>query len=328
MTATVTRPDPGGVPGTRVRLFRRLPQFDVLGLLSIVVLIALAVVAVFGRQLAPYDANQQDLLSRLAPPVWAEGGSFSHVFGTDQLGRDIFSRLLVGARLTLLIGFSTAAIQVGIGSVLGLIAGYRGRLADTVIMRMVDIQMGFPTVLIILLIILILGSRPSTLILAIGLNGWMIFARFIRGEVLRIKGEPFVQAAKVTGMSGFSVARTHVLPHLRGRLTALYLMQVPRNILTAAALSFLGIGVTPPAVSWGLIIGDTQSIISVAPWPSVLAGLAIVITTASLYVFASWAEPRVDPLRRRTAGRSRAAGGRPAIDDSARARDVASQTRP
>jgi peptide/nickel transport system permease protein len=163
--------------------------------------------------------------------------------------------------------------------------------------------MGFPSLLLILLTLLLFGSTTSVLILAIGLNGWMIFARLMRSEVRRLKTEPYVQAAQVSGMSGLGVVRRHILPHLRGRIVAVYFLEVPRVILTAAGLSFLGLGVTPPDVSWGLMIGDARSLISVAYWPSLFAGLAIVITVASLYIFASWLEPRVDPMRRRAGGR-------------------------
>jgi peptide/nickel transport system permease protein len=299
MSVTTADPRPSLLGDDRRGALKRLAGADLLGGLSIFMLALLLVVSVFGTQLAPYDANAQALASRLVPPVWADGGSFAHILGTDQLGRDVFSRLLAGAKLTLLIGFAAAALEILIGALLGLIAGYRGGLTGSLIMRWTDIQMGFPAILMVLLMILVLGSGPVTLTVALALNGWMVFARLVRAEVARIKNEPFAEAAKVTGMPALALLTRHVVPHLRGRLTAMYLMEVPRVILSAAALSFLGLGVTPPDVSWGLVIGDSRSIISVAPWASVFAGLSIVVTVASLYVFASWAEPRIDPLRRR-----------------------------
>jgi peptide/nickel transport system permease protein len=299
MSAAAAPPGPAGLLARPRRAFGRLAGSDLLGGLSVVILALLLLASLFGQQLAPYDANAQDLASRLVPPAWSDGGSLAHVLGTDQLGRDVFSRLLVGTRLTLLVGFAAAALEILIGATLGLIAGYRGGLAERAIMRWTDIQMGFPAILMVLLVILVLGSGPVTLTVALALNGWMVFARLVRAEVARIKNEPFAEAARVTGMPALTLLARHVVPHLRGRLTALYLMEVPRVILSAAALSFLGLGVTPPDVSWGLVIGDARSIIAVAPWASVFAGLSIVVTVASLYVFASWVEPRVDPLRRR-----------------------------
>ena len=286
---------------TRPPRLCRLLGGDWLGNLSIVVLVILAIVAVFAPLLAPQDANDQSLTNRLAPPVfWAGEGSFDYPLGTDGLGRDILSRLIVGARLTLTVGLSAAAIATVIGVTLGILAGTKGGWIDAVIMRTADIQMGFPTVLMILLVILVFGSSPTTLIFAIGLNVWMFFTRLFRNETCRIVNEPYVAAARVTGMPGLALTARHVLPQLRGMIATVYLMEVPKAILSAAALSFLGIGITPPHVSWGLMIGDSQTFVSIAAWPAVFPGIAIAITVMALYMFASWAEPRLDPLRRRS----------------------------
>lgn len=287
---------------TRMQAVRSLGQRDWMGGIAIVILGFLLFISIFGSRLAP-DANQQDIPSRLQPPAWSAEGSWENPLGTDELGRDVAERLIVGARITLLIGFVAAAIEVLVGATLGLIAGYRGGLVDSFVMRLADIQMGFPTLLLILLMLLTFGSNTKVLILALGLNGWMIFARLMRSEVRRIKNEPYVQAARVAGMGSPRILRRHVLPHVRSRLVAVYFVEVPRVILSAAGLSFLGLGVTSSEVTWGLIIGDSRSIISVAYWPSLFAGLAIVISVASLYVLASWLEPRLDPMRRREAKR-------------------------
>lgn len=280
-----------------------LAHRDWLGYLAIGTLAVLVIFAIFGTLLVP-NANDQDLLNRLVPPVWSSDGSWEHVLGTDQLGRDVLGRIIVGTRLTLLIGFAAAGIEVLIGATLGLAAGYRGGWVEAAIMRWTDIQMSFPTLLLILLILLTFGSNSRTLIFALGLNGWMIFARLIRAEVKRIRDEPYVQSARVTGMKGATILRVHIVPQIRSRIVAVYLLEVPRVILSAAGLSFLGLGVSSGEVTWGLLIGDARSIISVAYWPSLFAGLAIVASVASLYIFASWLEPHIDPLRRRS-GRER-----------------------
>lgn len=292
----------------RLAVVRALGRRDWMGGAAICVLIVLAVISIFGSTLAP-TANAQDIPERLTPPAWDAEGSTDHLLGTDALGRDVLGRLLVGARVTLMIGFLAAGIEVLIGALLGLAAGYRGGWVEAVIMRWTDIQMGFPTLLVILLMLLTFGSNTRVLILALGLNGWMIFARLMRAEVRRIRDEPYVQAAKVAGMGPIHIVRRHIFPHVRSRLVAVYLLEVPRVILSAAGLSFLGLGVSAEDLTWGLMIGDSRSIISVAYWPSLFPGLAIVVSVASLYVFASWLEPRLDPKRKREfqAARSRPA---------------------
>lgn len=290
----------------RMSSLRALGRKDWLGGLAIAVLVALAVISVFGSTFAP-DANVQALPDRLTPPAWDQEGGWDHPLGTDALGRDVFQRLIVGARVTLMIGFLGAGIEVLIGALLGLVAGYRGGIIESFIMRWTDIQMGFPTLLVILLMLLTFGSNTRVLILALGLNGWMIFARLMRAEVRRIRDEPYVQAAKVAGMGATKVVRRHIFPHVRSRLVAVYLLEVPRVILSAAGLSFLGLGVSADDLTWGLMIGDARSIIAVAYWPSLFAGLAIVVSVASLYIFASWLEPHLDPMRKRAAQASRPA---------------------
>lgn len=286
--------------------FRALGQRDWLAGVAITVLVIFAIFAIFGNLIAP-DANAQHLRDRLQPPAWSDGGSWANPLGTDELGRNVFERLIVGTRITLLIGFVAAAIEVLIGATLGLIAGFRGGLFESFVMRWADIQMGFPTLLLILLSLLTFGSNTKVLILALGLNGWMIFGRLMRSEARRIKNEPFVHAAQVSGMPRRRLLSRHVVPHVRSRLVAVYLLEVPRVILAAAGLSFLGLGVSPDQVTWGLMIGDSRSIISVAYWPSLFPGLAIVCSVASMYVVASWLEPRIDPMRRRTRSTSKAA---------------------
>jgi peptide/nickel transport system permease protein len=283
---------------SRFRLLQRAARVDWVGWTAVVFLVILAIVCLAGQELAPYDARDQELLDRLTPPAWTAEGTSAHLLGTDALGRDLLSRIMVGARLTVFVGLAAAALEVAIGALLGLVAGYAGGRVGWAIMRWTDIQMAFPALLVILLVMLMLGPSVMTMILAIALNGWMVFARLTRAEVVRIKNEPFVQAAQVAGMHHRGVLGKHVLPHLRGRLVAAYLMEIPRVILVASGLSFIGLGITDPQISWGGIIGDGRSVISVAGWVSIFAGLAIVVTVASLYIFASWLEARIDPLRR------------------------------
>lgn len=261
-----------------------------------VYLLLMLILAVFGPALAPQDPAAQDLSSRLVPPGLSNDSG--HLLGTDKLGRDILSRLIVGARLDLGIGVAAAFFAATLGVVLGVLAGYKEGRADAVIMRWCDIQMGFPPGLFVMFMILLFGGDPLTMIIALGLHSWMMTARLIRSDVRGVSGEPFVHAAIVSGASTRTVLRRHVLPNIRGRATVGFLLEVPQLILAVATLNFLGLGVDPSHVSWGVEIGSSRDLLAVAWWPTVLPGLMIVSTVASLYVFASWIEPRLDPLRR------------------------------
>jgi peptide/nickel transport system permease protein len=280
---------------------------DWLGLAATGVLVTIILVAIFGPLIEPYPPNEQNLTDRLAPPAWDAGGSSAHLLGTDELGRDMLSRIIAGARIDLTIGFAGAAIEAIVGVTVGLVAGYFGGRTEKVLMWWTDIQMGFPVALLIIFILLLFGGGLWMLILALGLNAWMIFARLTRNEVRRLKETPFVQAALVTGASSFTILRRHILPHIRGAVTAVYLLEVPRVILAGTALSFVGLGIQPPQISWGMMISGSRDLLSVAYWIGVFPGIAIFVTVASLSLFASWIEPRIDPLRRRAMeARSRA----------------------
>ena len=280
-------------------LINRVIGHDWLVVIASVFLGLLFICVLFGPWIAS-GAQDQSLGNRLQPPFWNGGGSWSNPLGTDELGRDILERLIAGARITLVIGFAAAAVEVLMGATLGLIAGFRGGFVERFVMRWADIQMGFPTLLLILLFLLTFGSNTRILVLALGINGWMIFGRLMRSEARRIKNEMYVQAAKVAGMPSRQILWRHVFPHVRSRIVAVYLLEVPRVILAAAGLSFLGLGVSSDQITWGLMIGDSRSIISVAYWPSLFPGLMIVITVSSLYIVAAWLEPRLDSIRKRS----------------------------
>lgn len=284
--------------GTRFLSTGKTSQRDWVVGFALIVFLVVVLCAVFGSIIAP-NADSQNLRGRLTPPFWNAGGSWKHPLGTDELGRSILQRLIVGTQITLIIGFLAAAVEVAIGATLGLVAGYTGGFFERLVMRSADIQMGFPTLLLLLLFLLTFGSNTRVLILALGVNGWMIFGRLMHSEARRLKSEPFVLAAKVAGMSSFQIIWQHIVPHVRSRLVAIYLLEVPRVILAAAGLSFLGLGVSSNQITWGMMIGDSRSIISVAYWPSFFPGLALVITVSSLYIIASWLEPKLDLLQLR-----------------------------
>jgi ABC-type dipeptide/oligopeptide/nickel transport system permease subunit len=279
---------------TRPSVWSVLRQ-DKIGAISTLIVLLVIFIAVFGPMIAPHDPNDQILTATLRPPVWSNGGSAAHLLGTDQLGRDVFSQLLVGARYTMMIAVGAVILEGLIGIAIGLLAGYFGGWVDAICMRWCDIQMGFPGLLVVLLILLLAGPSPTTLIFAFAVNNWMIFARMIRSDVSRLKTEPYVDAARVTGMKGWRLTRRHILPHLTQRVVAVALIELPRLVLAESATSFLGLGVQPPNWSWGLMIGQSRNLIPVAYWLGVFTGLAIVITVLSLHFFARMIEPLIDP---------------------------------
>jgi peptide/nickel transport system permease protein len=270
-----------------------------IGYISGAFLVFLAVLVVFGPQIAPYDPEAQDLGAAMLPPFWAHGGTTQHWLGTDDLGRDLLSRIIVGARLTLLIALLGATFEAIIGVSAGLIAGFHGGWTDRVVMRVTDIQMAFPSVLMYLLIVLLIGSSPVIMALALAVNGWMVFARVTRMTVMRLRREGFVEAAVASGVRPRKVVTSHIIPHLRGTVLAVFLFEMPRFVLAESTLSFVGLGVHPPDVSWGLIIGSSRSLLASAPYLTVLPGIMIVLSAVSLNLFARYLDPVLDPQRRR-----------------------------
>jgi len=268
------------------------------GAIALTFIIVIIVFAIFGEALAPHDAHSQNLRERLLPTAWAEGGSMTHVLGTDSLGRDALSRIIVGTRVTLLIAVIAAGLEAGIGVPLGVIAGFKSGKVSSIIMRWVDIQMGFPAALLILFIILLTGGGTLIIPIALAVNGWMIFARVTRVSVSQLRATGFVEAAVASGISQTRIVVRHILPHISGTVLTIVLFEIPRIILAESTLSFIGLGVQPPAISWGLMIGGSRSLLQVAFHLSFFPGLFIMVTVLSMNMVSNWVEPILDPQRR------------------------------
>lgn len=284
----------------------RIWETDWAAALAMIFLALVALLCLFGPYIAPYDAAAQDLRNRLVPGIWSSEGTWAHPLGTDSLGRDMLSRLIVGARLDVAIGFSAAILSVGVGSVVGIVAGYwNGRLVDRLLMRWNDIQMGFPPGLFIIFLLLLFGGGVWTMVVALALNNWMMTARLIRSDTEQVRSQHFVQFAEVSGASSFQILAGHVMRNVRGRVVVAFMLEFPHMVLIAATINFLGLGIDSSQISWGVMIGASRDLLALAWWPTVLPGFMIVLTVSSIYVFASWLEPRMDPLHggRRTAGR-------------------------
>jgi peptide/nickel transport system permease protein len=295
-----------------VRAYSRALVHDKLALVAAVFLILLVLSAVFAPWVAPFDPDQQSLFMRNMPPMTMpeEGGSIPHILGTDQLGRDELSRLIFGGRISLAVGLASVLISGSIGTLLGLLAGvYRGHVDDA-IMRLVDIQMGFPSLLLALFVLYVIGGGVWNVILILAVTRWMVYARVTRGLVLSYRENVFVEAAKATGATDRRIILRHLLPNLASPIVVLATLEVAYVILTEAALSFLGLGIQPPMSSWGLMLSQGRSYITTAWWLVTFPGLAILLTALSLNLLATWTRTISDPTQRwRYMSRREAGGG-------------------
>jgi len=247
-----------------------------LAILGFAALCCFILVAIIAPLIAPYNPDEI-VESQTLPPSW------SHLFGTDDLGRDIFSRSLYGARISLTVGLVAVTIAVLIGTLFGAISGYYGGLIDSIIMRFVDVMLAFPSIFLILAIQVMLTPNIYNVMIVIGLTSWMGVARLVRGEFLRIRELQYVEAAKAIGCSNFRIIFRHILPNAQAPIIVAATLGMAGAILTESALSFLGLGVQPPMASWGNMLMDSQAYMRDAPWMAIIPGILILITVLSLY---------------------------------------------
>ncbi len=254
--------------------------------------------AVFAPILAPYSPTKQTLRDKLLPPAWQEGGTTEHLLGTDILGRDILSRLIHGARVSLIVA-TTALLSGGlIGGVLGVISGYVGGKVDTMIMRAVDATLAFPTILFALLLAVTMGQGLRTVVLAVTLILWARFARVTRGEVLSLKTSDYISLALIHGCSSFRIMAIHIMPNVFNTFMVMLTLHVGLVILTEASLSFLGAGIPPPTPSWGQMVADGRAKVATAWWISIIPGVAITMVVIAFNLFGDWLRDRLDPKLR------------------------------
>jgi peptide/nickel transport system permease protein len=261
-------------------------------------LLLLVLVAVFAPWIAPHDPAAQSLTDRLVPPAWSAGGSWDHPLGTDNLGRDVLSRLMIGARVSLVVGVVVVVVAGAVGTLLGVVAGYSGGRTNSVIMRVVDTTLAFPGLLLALIILATVGPSMTTVIIVLALNNWMIYARVTQGIVLSVKETPYVEAAEIVGCRPRRVIARHILPNLSAPLLTLATLEFAAMVLSEAALSFLGVGIQPPQTSWGLDVAIGKDYMFTAWWLVTFPGLAIALTVLSINLVASWLRVTVDPTER------------------------------
>ena len=270
--------------------------------LAMVILLATAIAAAFGPALAPFDPNRQNLILRLADPM--SSGPDGSVFwlGSDVLGRDVLTRLLYGARVSLLVGLAAIGVGGTIGIVAGLLSGYFGGWVDDLIMRLGDIQLAFPFILLAIMFLVVLGSGIWNLILVLGVGQWVTYARIVRADTLSLREKEFVEAARALGDSTASIIFRTILPNILAPLTVIASFNVASVILSEAALSFLGLGVPPSVPTWGSMLAESRdTLVANKWWLAVFPGVAIVLTVLSFNILGDWLRDFLDPrLRERT----------------------------
>ena len=271
---------------------------DKAGFIGVAMLSGLLFMAAAAPLIAPFSPTAQDLRSRLVPPAWEEGGSWKHVLGTDHLGRDVLSRVIHGSRVSLAVGAVVVLIAGTFGVFLGLIAGYHGGRTDSIVMRWIDTQVDFPGLLIALIILAVIGPSMLTVILVLSFNGWMVYGRMTRGLVLSVRQTAYVEAAEMVGCSAGRTIFRHILPNLTSPLLTLAILEFARIVLAEAALSFLGMGIQPPATSWGLDVASGKNYMFRAWWLVTFPGIAISITVLAINLVASWLRLISDPQER------------------------------
>jgi peptide/nickel transport system permease protein len=274
---------------------RRMPWPMRLGLAFIALLAVLAVVAPW---VVPQDPERQSLRTRLKPPTLEGADGHAHLFGTDHLGRDVFARVIYGSRVSLVVGLSAVLVGGLIGSTLGLAAGYLGGRVDAVIMTVADAQLAFPFILLAIGIIAVLGPSFPTLVIVIGLSGWVSYARILRAQVLVLRGREFVEAIRALGGSTVRVVLRHVLPNVLASLVVVATLELARSIVLEATLSFLGLGIQPPTPSWGGMVQDGRDHLDSAWWISTFPGIVLMITSIVISRTGDWLRDVLDPTLR------------------------------
>ena len=277
-----------------VTLLRRLVRRRT-ALFGAAVVVAVMLAAALAPLVSPFDPLEQDIGQRLKEPGWQDAQGRVHALGTDHLGRDILSRIVFGSRIALVVGLAAVVISGVLGMVIGLVAGYFGGRVDDILMRLADIQLAFPFILLAIAVIGVLGPSLRNIIIVIGVSSWVVYARVVRGEVLSIREREYVQAAIALGSQHGRVLWQHVLPNTFTPWLVVATLDMTRVIVIESALSFLGLGVQPPTPTWGGMLADGRVYLSTAWWLATFPGLAILITVLGINLFGDGLRDTLDP---------------------------------
>lgn len=300
MTTTSPAPEatddrvPAVAPAPRAAALRTLLR-NRLALVALAFLALIVICALFAPLIAPADPNAQDLLARLQPPAWQHGGSSAHLLGTDQLGRDLLSRVIYGTRVSLLVGAGAALLAGVIGTVIGLASGYFGGWPDRVLMRLADVQLAFPAILLALAIVGFVGSGLWYVILVLGITGWVSYARVVRSEVLSLRSRDFITEARAIGVGDTAIMRRHLLPNVMAPLATIGTLHIAAAIVAEASLSYLGLGVPKETVTWGSMLADGQLYLGTSWWVAVFPGVALMLTSLAVNITGDALRDVADP---------------------------------
>lgn len=280
---------------TRVRTSLRRHSTGAIGFLIVLLMVASAVLAPL---VSPHGPTKQNIGQRLQPPSLITGEG-SHLLGTDGLGRDVLSRIAHGGRVSLFVGLAAGLVSCLLGVALGLVAGYFGGFIDALIMRIADIQLAIPSLILALAVIAVLGSSITNIVLILGVTNWVIFARLVRAEVLSLKEREFVAAITALGARTWRILVRHLIPNLASSIIVVLTLRIGILIIIEATLSYLGLGIQPPTPTWGSMIAEGQQLVYRAWWVSTFPGIALALTVLGLNLFGDWLRDRLDPRARR-----------------------------
>ena len=280
----------------RSKKFFRLLKKSPTGTVGIIIVILVLFCAVFAKQIATQEPGAMDLINRTMPPFWMEGGSVKHLLGTDNLGRDIFSRMLYGARVSLVVGVLATMASGIMGLLLGIISGYYGGWIDHVIMRIADAFFAIPGLLLALVALMVFNkSGILTLVLVIAAISWVPYARLIRADVLRLKEKEFIKAALTEGASSLFIIRHHIFPNIWASFIVISTSSVAGSIITEASLSFLGVGIQEPLISWGGMLSSGRTLLATHWWVATFPGIMITVTILGIIFLGNWLRDVLDP---------------------------------
>jgi peptide/nickel transport system permease protein len=271
-------------------LFRNKAAF-----IGALIILTVILTAVLSSVISPYDPMAQNLTMRLTPPAWSNGGNWAHILGTDHLGRDILSRIIYGSKISLMVGGVAVLISGILGTILGMLSGFYGNKIDAFIMRMADIQLAFPFILLALAVMAVLGSGLRNVIIVLGVTGWVMYGRVVRGEVMSIREKEYVEAARAIGNRDSQVMIKHILPNIISTIVIIATLEVAKVIIAESSLTFLGLGVEPSIPTWGSMLADGREYITNAWWVATFPGLAIMFTVLGINLVGDWLRDTLDP---------------------------------
>lgn len=262
---------------------------------GLVMVLAVIISAIFAPFFSPHDPILQDVEKRLLPPVWQTGGDPSFLLGTDHLGRDIVSRLIYGARISIVVSVSAVVFSAILGTLVGLLSGFYGGNVDNIFMRIADVQLAFPFILLAIAIIAVLGPNLQNIIIVMGITGWVIYARVVRAEILSLREKEFITSVRALGGSNGRIIFKHLFPNVVPPIIVIITLEMARMIIMEAALSFLGLGIQPPTPTWGGMLADGRVYLATSWWLATFPGLVIMLVVLGINLLGNWLRDILDP---------------------------------